>query len=123
MAKRRGLANGFIMSGQGMGIFIWPPLMEYLIETYGVRGALLLEAALVLHVIIIIIIIYYADKNANKLKSIADKDVTMVNGDYNAEVGEGASDDEINKNHDPIPSLNTQESLCTKWRAKFCTLL
>lgn len=35
--KRRGLANGLCMSGSALGSIILPPVLRYLLETYGYR--------------------------------------------------------------------------------------
>lgn len=39
--ERKALAYGIAMSGRGIGIFILPPLLQYLIDLYSWRGALL----------------------------------------------------------------------------------
>ncbi|XP_060790817.1 monocarboxylate transporter 12-B-like [Neoarius graeffei] len=45
--KRKALAYGIAMSGRGIGIFILPPLLQYLINLYSWRGALLILGGLV----------------------------------------------------------------------------
>ena len=64
-----GLANGFIMSGQGIGIFLWSPLMEFLIETYGWTGALCIEGAVLLNLLVFIYIIFVANRVLQKANS------------------------------------------------------
>ena len=47
--KRRSLATGFAVCGSGIGTFIFAPLTQYLIETYGWRGTTLIVAGLFLN--------------------------------------------------------------------------
>ena len=47
--KRRSLATGIAVAGTGAGVFIMAPLIQYLIERYTWRGALLLEGGLLLN--------------------------------------------------------------------------
>ncbi|XP_071163060.1 monocarboxylate transporter 5-like [Mytilus edulis] len=44
--KRRGMATGLAMSGGCLGSLVLPPFYQYLIDTYGLRGALLLTSGL-----------------------------------------------------------------------------
>lgn len=47
--KRRSLALGLSMSGMGCGIFVFSPVSKYLIDEYGWKGALLIEAGFILN--------------------------------------------------------------------------
>ncbi|XP_067670368.1 monocarboxylate transporter 12-like [Haliotis asinina] len=49
---KTGLVTGISVSGIGFGIFIHPPLLQYLTETYGVHGAFLITGGITLHVCI-----------------------------------------------------------------------
>ena len=40
--KRRTLANGLALAGASIGQFAIPPFIEFLLETYGLQGCLLL---------------------------------------------------------------------------------
>ena len=40
--KRRSLANGVALAGASIGQFVLPPFIEFLLETYGLQGCLLL---------------------------------------------------------------------------------
>ena len=40
--KRRALANGVALAGASIGQFVLPPFIEFLLETYGLQGCLLL---------------------------------------------------------------------------------
>ncbi|XP_071808340.1 monocarboxylate transporter 13-like isoform X1 [Asterias amurensis] len=48
--RRYALANCFAYTGQGIGIMIFPPILQTLIETYGWRGCMLIQGALTLHI-------------------------------------------------------------------------
>lgn len=50
--KRRALATGIGVSGAGVGTFIFSPLMRFLIETYNWRGAILIQAGIVLNCLV-----------------------------------------------------------------------
>ena len=47
--KRRSLANGLSVAGSGVGSFLFPPLMQLLIEKYTINGCILILGALCLH--------------------------------------------------------------------------
>ncbi|XP_046559513.1 monocarboxylate transporter 12-like, partial [Haliotis rubra] len=49
---KTGLVTGISISGIGLGIFIHPPLLQYLTETFGVHGAFLITGGITLHVCI-----------------------------------------------------------------------
>ena len=49
--KKRSLATGIAVAGTGAGVFIMAPLIQYLIEEYTWRGALLLEAGFLLNLL------------------------------------------------------------------------
>lgn len=48
-SQRRATANGIAISGCCLGGLLCPPLYQYLIDTYHLRGALLLTGAILLH--------------------------------------------------------------------------
>ncbi|XP_053320517.1 monocarboxylate transporter 13-like isoform X2 [Spea bombifrons] len=48
-SRRRSLATGFVLTGVGTLSFAMSPLLQYLIEEYSWRGAMLLLAGLTLH--------------------------------------------------------------------------
>lgn len=41
-SKRRGLANGLCISGSALGSIILPPVLRYLLDEFGYRGACLI---------------------------------------------------------------------------------
>ncbi|XP_064615498.1 monocarboxylate transporter 12-like [Liolophura sinensis] len=79
--KRRSLASGLTLAGSSVGQFALPPLIQYFINTYTVKGALLLLGGIYFHVTFFGALLrplssYRPQKNA--------KDVELANG----EVGE-----------------------------------
>ena len=48
--KRRAVANGIALSGVGTGTLVFPPIFRLLLDTYGLRGALLVMAGISLNV-------------------------------------------------------------------------
>ncbi|GAB6027761.1 hypothetical protein CHUAL_001998 [Chamberlinius hualienensis] len=49
--KKRAFATGISVCGSGMGAFIFAPLNSFLISEYGWRGNILIQSAIVLHMI------------------------------------------------------------------------
>ncbi|XP_037046427.1 monocarboxylate transporter 13 [Bradysia coprophila] len=47
--RLRGLANGICISGSAFGSIILPPILRYLLENYGYRGAVLIMGAITLN--------------------------------------------------------------------------
>ncbi|XP_033758335.1 monocarboxylate transporter 12-like [Pecten maximus] len=50
--KRKSLATGIVVCGTGVGVFVFAPLSEFLLETYSWRGTMWIIAALNLHGVI-----------------------------------------------------------------------
>lgn len=48
--KRRALASAICVSGNALGGFFLPPLVDYLMDEYGLRGTMLILAAMQLHI-------------------------------------------------------------------------
>ncbi|XP_048247256.1 monocarboxylate transporter 12-like [Haliotis rufescens] len=48
--ENAGLATGISISGVGLGIFVHPPLVGYLVESYGFHGAFLIVGGITFHV-------------------------------------------------------------------------
>ena len=48
-SKRRTFANGLLLTGSSLNMFVAPPLVNLLIECYGWRGAYLIQSAAVLN--------------------------------------------------------------------------
>ncbi|XP_070555172.1 monocarboxylate transporter 13-like [Ptychodera flava] len=47
--KRFAVANSLVLTGSGIGIFVFPPLMQYLIDSYGWRGAVIIFSGINAH--------------------------------------------------------------------------
>ncbi|ALC38016.1 CG11665 [Drosophila busckii] len=50
--KWRGLANGLCISGSALGSIILPPVLRWLLETYGYRGSCLIMGGITLNVLV-----------------------------------------------------------------------
>ncbi|KAL4219937.1 hypothetical protein ACF0H5_020348 [Mactra antiquata] len=51
-SKYRSLANGLSLTGSSVGQFVMSPLLQYLLDTYQLRGTLLIIGAIYLHVVV-----------------------------------------------------------------------
>ncbi|KAL0112519.1 hypothetical protein PUN28_012085 [Cardiocondyla obscurior] len=50
--KLRGMANGLCISGSAIGTIVLPPLLQYLLDCFGYRGAVLIMGAITLNTLI-----------------------------------------------------------------------
>ncbi|XP_012539288.1 monocarboxylate transporter 4 isoform X2 [Monomorium pharaonis] len=50
--KLRGVANGLCISGSAIGTIVLPPLLQYLLDLYGYRGAVLIMGAITLNTLV-----------------------------------------------------------------------
>ena len=48
--KRRGLANGMAFASGSLGAFVFPQLIKYLLDTYGLNGTFFIMGGIVFHV-------------------------------------------------------------------------
>lgn len=69
--SRRGLAIGIAMGGSGMGFAYVPPLLQYIIDTYGWRGGYLCLAAFT--VIVTVPLVYFFLRDAPAARDRADE--------------------------------------------------
>jgi hypothetical protein len=82
-SKYRNLAYGLALSGAGLGTIIYPLFLEYLFETYGQRGSLLIIAGVNLHSVIagVLTRLFKTGQHAKNQSGFADKkpefDVTV----------------------------------------------
>ena len=51
--KRKQLANGLVMSGSAIGVVIFPPVIEWLLNIYGLQGTFMILGGIALHTIVI----------------------------------------------------------------------
>jgi len=47
--KHRGMANGIATSGSGVGMFLFPPLISFLLDEFAFEGACIIGSGIVLH--------------------------------------------------------------------------
>ena len=70
--KKRGMATALAMIGVSGAMFIWPPVMQYFIEIYSWRGALIIMAGLVLNVIPLSYFFTHTGSSGQEKKEIED---------------------------------------------------
>ena len=73
--KKRGLANGVSMVGTSIAIFVWPPVIQWLMDEFGWRGALLLKAAMLLHGVPLALLYTERQRHATEEKDIKPANV------------------------------------------------
>lgn len=72
--RLRGLANGICISGSAFGSIILPPILRYLLEKYGYRGAVLIMGAITLNTWVAAI---FYEPVENHLKRVPKKVVEL----------------------------------------------
>lgn len=97
--KRRALANGICVSGTAVGSFIFPILIEYLIQNFGFHGTILILGAGMLHVCVSATLYRPLDSNCtadtNTVKAIkgdsgnTSSNTTVTNSTF---LGSGSND-------------------------------
>ncbi|XP_015607738.1 monocarboxylate transporter 12 [Cephus cinctus] len=78
--KYRSLATGIAVCGSGLGTFIFAPLSEYLIVTYGWRGAMMIISAIVLNCAIFGAL--FRPLEPVKPKNIAMKELPLIKEEF-----------------------------------------
>ena len=71
--KRRSLATGIAVAGTGAGVFVMAPLIQYLIEEYTWRGALLIEGGFILNLIPFAMLLRPLPKPKPKVDTMIDQ--------------------------------------------------
>ncbi|ELU08617.1 hypothetical protein CAPTEDRAFT_220701 [Capitella teleta] len=71
--KRRSLANGLTVAGSGVGGFVFPPIMHWMLQYFGLQGTLLILAGLMLNICVCGVLLRPLSFYSPKLK--ADKDL------------------------------------------------
>lgn len=69
--KKRGLANGISTTGSGLGFFIFPPLLTYLLEEFGLKGTCIILAGIMMQGIVcgaLVIPLKHQLSNSDKAK-------------------------------------------------------
>ncbi|XP_063428198.1 monocarboxylate transporter 11-like [Mytilus trossulus] len=73
-SKRRAMANGIAISGCCLGGLVCPPLYRYLLDNYGLRGALLLTGGILMHNIPMACLLRPNGKSSNISKKSTEKE-------------------------------------------------
>ncbi|XP_041762066.1 monocarboxylate transporter 12 [Anopheles merus] len=68
--KLRGLANGLCISGSALGSIILPPVLRFLLENYGYRGACLIMGGITLNVWVAAIFYEPVEKHLKRVRKV-----------------------------------------------------
>uniref|UniRef100_A0A182MCQ7 Major facilitator superfamily (MFS) profile domain-containing protein n=1 Tax=Anopheles culicifacies TaxID=139723 RepID=A0A182MCQ7_9DIPT len=68
--KLRGLANGLCISGSALGSIILPPVLRFLLENYGYRGACLIMGGITLNVWVAAIFYEPVEKHMKRVRKV-----------------------------------------------------
>ena len=63
---RIGLASAFVSTGLSCGTFLWSPVLESLLRTYGWTGGILINGALHLHGLVLAMLIWPKDSTTSQ---------------------------------------------------------
>ncbi|CAH4033166.1 unnamed protein product [Pieris brassicae] len=92
--RLRGLANGICMSGSAFGSIILPPVLRYLLETYGYKGAVLILGGIMLNVWAAALLFQPVEEHMVKKFNEPEEDE------------EGPQDDILFEEEEPIETFN-----------------
>lgn len=105
--RLRGLANGICISGSALGSIILPPLLRYLLETYGYRGAVLIMGGITLNTWVAAI---FYEPVENHLKRVLKR--TIQNSD-DEEMSGNEEDDGLTMKFTKAPNGAADEATVT----------
>lgn len=91
--RLRGLANGICISGSAFGSIILPPLLRYLLEKFGYRGAVLIMGAITLNTWVAALFYEPVENHMKKVKKVVEPDYNT--DDYNDIIEEAEEDEGI----------------------------
>ncbi|XP_055616240.1 monocarboxylate transporter 12 [Toxorhynchites rutilus septentrionalis] len=97
--KLRGLANGLCISGSALGSIILPPVLRYLLVTFGYRGACLIMGGITLNVWIAAIFYQPVEKHMKRVKKVKETD-QQVGDDTILEESETNDELEVDQTQD-----------------------
>jgi MCP family monocarboxylic acid transporter-like MFS transporter 12 len=88
--KKRSLACGIIVMGMGLGYTVWPPLTQFLVDTFGWRGAMIILSGLSMHGIPLGALLRPIPKinnfnNDHKMALTQDKEMEIMDGNEKTE--------------------------------------
>ena len=106
-SKRRSLANGLSLAGASVGQFTMPPLMQFLLDEYSLKGAMVILGAIYFNVIACGLLYrptsFYTQRHNKQQKAETDKLVSKTNGDVPVQdkskpfqSGDSTANDELN---------------------------
>ena len=82
--KKRGIAQGIVSSGAGVGLFLIAPLKQYTLSEYGWRGTVLIFAGVVAHFCVCACLMRPFDSNRNKPVASEKTNSEEISVDTNA---------------------------------------
>uniref|UniRef100_A0A2M4BD41 Putative monocarboxylate transporter n=1 Tax=Anopheles marajoara TaxID=58244 RepID=A0A2M4BD41_9DIPT len=112
--KLRGLANGLCISGSALGSIILPPVLRYLLVTFGYRGACLIMGGITLNVWVAAIFYEPVEKHMKRVRKAPpsdDEDETEGNVRLAADGGVGERSNVILEECESNETDPTAESL------------
>ena len=75
--KRRGFANSISTVGGSIGSLVFPKIIQILIETYGLQGALLMVAGILFNHLIVVALLRPLPKNPKPIKQTVEEDLLL----------------------------------------------
>lgn len=90
--RLRGLANGICISGSAFGSIILPPILRYLLEEYGYRGAVLIMGAITLNTWVAALFYEPVENHMKRQKKVIEPDYNT--DEYNDVIDEVEEEDE-----------------------------
>lgn len=118
--EKRAFATGLAVCGSGLGAFIFNPLSKYLIDEYGWRGAILIEAAIILNCVLCGALFRPLKKaNRKNKKKVKESVIKSLKDAIEMELhitvdkedkGETAANGHISMGQGDLPSLTVTQS-------------
>ena len=105
---RRAIANGIAMSGVGIGQLILSPILRLLLDTYGLKGALLIMAGISLHVCVAAALMRPTSAYRRKAK----KEPSIIYKKYNVGKHNDGSELKIVSKRKKPSMLNVCKTIC-----------
>jgi hypothetical protein len=96
--KRRGFANSISTVGGSIGSLVFPKIIQILIETYGLQGALLMVAGILFNHLIVAALLRPLPNNPKSIKQTAEEDLLLHTEDNPVELVD-MSESKLNGNY------------------------
>ncbi|KAG8035123.1 hypothetical protein G9C98_001613 [Cotesia typhae] len=108
--RLRGLANGLCISGSAIGTIVLPPFLQYLLNHFGHRGAVLIMGALTLNTLVCALLYHPVSEHMKEVpvEGIDNAAMTLDEPIIEPKITEGKSRPETpnNSNHDRLTELS-----------------